>query len=886
LGAIETSVYEDSNGNSNFDIASLPDAGRTVYLDTNDNGFLDPGEPTEVTNSAGIALFTGLSPGAYVVRQLLPGGETQTAPLNNAAASVNLSSGQTVSVGPFNSGPAATGSISGSIFLDANGHGVQDPGEQNASSGTIFIGSNQDGVYDVSDISATETSSGFRFNNLTPGTYKLRQILNPGYQQTAPAAGASLTVTVTAGQNSTISFGTDDPTPTAVISGPTTVPEGSSISLSAADSSEIGGQISLYEWDLNYNGFTFNSSAAGATVPFSAAALTGPSTDTVALRVTDAAGNTNTATTAVNITGVPPTATFTGSTITVGSPATVTFTNPFNPSSAEVAAGFTYSYSFADNGVFNVIGSSPTATVPASDLTTVGAHLIEGEISDAGGGQSIYTATVQVNAVVPVKLTGTVIGTSGSYNNDGDTIANAFDGSFSTYFDAPTASGSWVGLDLGLPKIITQVGYASRSGFASRINGGTFQASSSSNFSTGVVTLVVIGASANPSSTALTNSPVTVDTPYRYVRYIGPTNSYCNASELEFFGISPAPVAVTAVNFDASGSLQALSFTFSGSLSADPGVAAIDLENVTTTASAKVATSNLSEAYNASTYVMTVTFPGFSSGDLPAGIYQATLIAADVTDSNGLHPSANAVYTFRTVPGGSKLTLATGRVTVTVQQISIPTGALLDLSNNNLIYSGGGPGAFSMVSQLIQSGYQDGTWQGSSGIISGAAASDGKHLTALGLTLSTGQVFEQMPTQVGDVLVKFTYYGDTNLDGKVDGSDYTRIDNGSLNHLTGWFNGDFNYDGIINGSDYTLIDNSYDMQGASLAAQIAPAAVVPKRGRAATTPDSVFSQLQVSSPSLGAADNWINQPGSVAAAIFATNDDRLPRIKVMGETDD
>jgi len=54
------------------------------------------------------------------------------------------------------------------------------------------------------------------------------------------------------------------------------------------------------------------------------------------------------------------------------------------------------------------------------------------------------------------------------------------------------------------------------------------------------------------------------------------------------------------------------------------------------------------------------------------------------------------------------------------------------------------------------------------------------------------------------VLVKYTYYGDANLDGQVDGSDYSLIDNGYLNHLTGWYNGVFNYGAVIDGSDYTV----------------------------------------------------------------------------------
>ena len=38
------------------------------------------------------------------------------------------------------------------------------------------------------------------------------------------------------------------------------------------------------------------------------------------------------------------------------------------------------------------------------------------------------------------------------------------------------------------------------------------------------------------------------------------------------------------------------------------------------------------------------------------------------------------------------------------------------------------------------------------------------------------------------------------------------IDNGFVNHLTGWFNGDFNYDGVVDGSDYALIDNAFNRQ--------------------------------------------------------------------------
>jgi hypothetical protein len=71
------------------------------------------------------------------------------------------------------------------------------------------------------------------------------------------------------------------------------------------------------------------------------------------------------------------------------------------------------------------------------------------------------------------------------------------------------------------------------------------------------------------------------------------------------------------------------------------------------------------------------------------------------------------------------------------------------------------------------------------------------------------------------VLVKYTYYGDANLDGIVNGADYQQIDNGFGMHLTGRSNGDFNYDGVVDGSDYSLIDNTYNQLSARGASPLA-----------------------------------------------------------------
>ncbi|WP_428938187.1 hypothetical protein [Fontivita pretiosa] len=68
-----------------------------------------------------------------------------------------------------------------------------------------------------------------------------------------------------------------------------------------------------------------------------------------------------------------------------------------------------------------------------------------------------------------------------------------------------------------------------------------------------------------------------------------------------------------------------------------------------------------------------------------------------------------------------------------------------------------------------------------------------------------------------EVLVKFTYFGDADLTGVIDATDYSLIDNGYVNRLTGWINGDFDYSGVIDATDYALIDNAYINQGGPLA---------------------------------------------------------------------
>jgi autotransporter-associated beta strand protein len=57
--------------------------------------------------------------------------------------------------------------------------------------------------------------------------------------------------------------------------------------------------------------------------------------------------------------------------------------------------------------------------------------------------------------------------------------------------------------------------------------------------------------------------------------------------------------------------------------------------------------------------------------------------------------------------------------------------------------------------------------------------------------------------------LKYTWYGDANLDGTVNADDYALLDRGFNQHAAGWQNGDFDYSGTIDSNDYLLTDTSY-----------------------------------------------------------------------------
>jgi hypothetical protein len=123
---------------------------------------------------------------------------------------------------------------------------------------------------------------------------------------------------------------------------------------------------------------------------------------------------------------------------------------------------------------------------------------------------------------------------------------------------------------------------------------------------------------------------------------------------------------------------------------------------------------------------------------------------------------------------------------------------------------------------MIQSGRGNGTWNGTTGIVTSQSDATAGSLTSIGIArasdigISTTGVWAGQTVASTDTLVMYTYAGDANLDGKVNIDDYTKIDQAIVSGASGWSNGDFNYDGKVNIDDYVIIDGNVANQGPQL----------------------------------------------------------------------
>jgi hypothetical protein len=174
--------FDDLNGDGDDEGGSDPGiTGVTIFLDRDNDGVFDAGEPSTTTSIGGFFSFQNLGPGTYRVREVVPANSRQTTapPADIVAASgTNV---RNILIGNF-----TLSQINGRKFSDRNQDGDDEGGSDPGVAGvTIFLDSDVDGVLDATEQRTTTAADGsYRFDGLGPGTYHVREVTPANSVQT------------------------------------------------------------------------------------------------------------------------------------------------------------------------------------------------------------------------------------------------------------------------------------------------------------------------------------------------------------------------------------------------------------------------------------------------------------------------------------------------------------------------------------------------------------------------------------------------------------------------------------------------------------------------------------------------------------------------------
>jgi uncharacterized repeat protein (TIGR01451 family) len=219
--SISGAVYEDLNGNGVRDAGEPGISGVTIQLtgiDTNGAAV----NRTAVTNTNGAYSFLGLvasNPAGYTIREVTQpagyidglesvgtvGGVARgTSGVNDQFAGVVLGPADTAI--NYNFGELRTGSIAGTVYVDANNDGIRNPSEAPLAGVVITLTSSTG----FTTTATTDAAGNYSFTGLLPGTYTITETqpsdygdgaTNVGSGGGAPGVNTVTGIAVNSGQN-------------------------------------------------------------------------------------------------------------------------------------------------------------------------------------------------------------------------------------------------------------------------------------------------------------------------------------------------------------------------------------------------------------------------------------------------------------------------------------------------------------------------------------------------------------------------------------------------------------------------------------------------------------------------------------------------------------
>ncbi|HEX4056058.1 MAG TPA: dockerin type I domain-containing protein [Tepidisphaeraceae bacterium] len=150
--------------------------------------------------------------------------------------------------------------------------------------------------------------------------------------------------------------------------------------------------------------------------------------------------------------------------------------------------------------------------------------------------------------------------------------------------------------------------------------------------------------------------------------------------------------------------------------------------------------------------------------------------------------------------------------------MTIAAGGTLDLADTQLLINyGSNSDPISAIDSYIAGGYNGGAWNGP-GINSSAAAAN----SAYGIGYADGADGLVAGISSGQIEIKYTLYGDTNLDGVVNSIDFGNLAANFGESGKVWDQGDFNYDGTVNSIDFGLLASNFGKSAIGAAVELSP----------------------------------------------------------------
>ena len=188
-------VFNDGNDDGAKAATEAGLGGVVVTLTGTENA----GNPVSLTTSTapdGSYQFANLQPGTYAMSSTTPGGYLAGKTSGTGCgcsdpttlAMITVNSGEAIADEDF--GKIHPASLVGSVFVDLNGDGIQQPGEPGQSGVNVTLDGTDDLGNAVSEVATTDSAGHYTFVGLRPGHYSLSDLRPESYSGEIATVGS------------------------------------------------------------------------------------------------------------------------------------------------------------------------------------------------------------------------------------------------------------------------------------------------------------------------------------------------------------------------------------------------------------------------------------------------------------------------------------------------------------------------------------------------------------------------------------------------------------------------------------------------------------------------------------------------------------------------